>query len=322
MLGESVILPESFLYAEPIIWNQIFVMEDQFLYNKLENFQDFIKDKYFDSTYSLYAAYYNYNYNYNFIGFRYTKEEYADKELLKRIQLFNIRAKKKKDYKVPRRIYKVKSAKKIEQQKNIKFQQLKNFDKKLTLNDLEKLNFTDENKFLLNKIKGYIYFKDNDFDNALKYYELYLKSAPNDFDALINCAKIYTQKKDYKKAEEIYKKLINLDSNNLMFKYNYLDILYSNENNYKEALKVSEDILKLNAKGVLIPNSYLYKAVILKELKNYPEAEKYFNLFKEEDFRSFSYFSDENKINDFQDFINSEKIFLPLPYFYVPPEYD
>ena len=302
-LGESVILPEKYLDECEIRNNRLFVMQDQFLYNRLENFKDFMKDKYFDNTYSLYASYYNYNYKNNFIGFRYTNDEYAEQELYERLQLLNIT--------LP-----------IEQEKNITFKQLKKFDKILTLKDLEKLNFTDKNKYLLNKIKGYIYFKDNDYDNALKYYELYLKSIPNDFDSLINCAKIYTQKEEYKKVKEIYKKLINLDSNNLMFKYNYLDILYSKENKYKEALNASEDILKLNINGLLIPYSYLYKALILKELKNYSEAEKYFNLFKAKDFRSFAEFSNENQINNFQDFKNSEKLFLPIPYFCIPEEHD
>ena len=316
ILGESVILPAGYLYLDPIRWNKIFIMHDKFLYIYIANFEVFIKNKYFDDTYSLYASYYNHNYKNKFIGFRYVDNEYYQKEMLKRLQLFDksleneINSKKNKFIKVRK------------QRKDIKFKDLKDFEKKLTLNDIEKLNFTEENKYLLNKIKGYIYFKDNDLDNALKYYELYLKSEPNDFDALINCAKIYTLKKDYKKAVEVYKKLINMDSNNLMFKFNYFDILYSKENNYKEALNVSDDILKLNTRGVLIPNSYLYKALVYKELKNYTEAKKYYELYKEKDFRSFSNFSKENEINSFQDFINLKKSLLPEPYFFVPREYN
>ncbi|MBU0763889.1 MAG: tetratricopeptide repeat protein [Bacteroidetes bacterium] len=59
---------------------------------------------------------------------------------------------------------------------------------------------------------GLAYFRKNDYDNALKYYNITIEKAPTKARAYSNMGIIYFSRGDYKKAMEVYEKAVKYDS--------------------------------------------------------------------------------------------------------------
>ena len=60
----------------------------------------------------------------------------------------------------------------------------------------------------IQKELAYCYHKKNDYKNALKFYDLALKNAPDDYDLKYNKALVLHADKSYLSAIELYKSLI------------------------------------------------------------------------------------------------------------------
>ena len=94
-LGESAILPASILSCPYFYNGDIFTLNDQYYYgsnlnNKIEKFQKFMLNKYFDKDYFLYSIYYEKEYKTNFNGVIFKDDKIANQEFSKRLKLLNI----------------------------------------------------------------------------------------------------------------------------------------------------------------------------------------------------------------------------------------
>nr|QVY58386.1 hypothetical protein [Kappaphycus striatus] len=73
------------------------------------------------------------------------------------------------------------------------------------------------NKISLGRIYnslGFCYYNAKNYIFAEHYYEKAIKNEPNNIVFLSNLAKMYTLNQEYQKAEQIYKKVLNIDNNN------------------------------------------------------------------------------------------------------------
>ncbi len=291
ILGESVIFPESFLENSNLHYCNIFPLQDNYNYEKRDDYQDFMKNKYFDSQYSLFTPYYEKQYGKKFIGFQYKNDELANKEFAKRLEMLGLKDENKSN--------------------KISFKDLnkiKNFD--LSFGYIEKIKVNEENKNLLLKAKAYLYYKSNNYEEALDYYKKYLLKNENDIDALINCADIYLQKNDIENAEKLYYKLHSLDTNNMNFLYNILKINYHNKHNIKVAIEICDEMIKTQPNMYI---NYINKGAILLKNNQYKEAEALFDIVKQKNINLIQYFLEYNNVKSIEDIYTKENIELHPP---------
>lgn len=84
---------------------------------------------------------------------------------------------------------------------------------------------------------GITYRRLNKFDEAIDAYEKSLKIDPNGLMPLQNIAIVYQYKKEYKKAIKAYKKLSKIDKNNPEVFYGLGNVYAVNLENYEKGLK-------------------------------------------------------------------------------------
>lgn len=258
LLGESAILPAKYLQNDFVKCSRLFTLQDNFHYEQKEDYIAFMQNKYFDSLYSLYAVYYTNVYNRQFIGFQYKNDKYAESEFEKRLSILkalNIDVEETQNEIIKNKM---------------SFKKLKKFnDIRLTLDNINKIKVTDENKELLLKIKAYINYQDNNIETALAQYNEYLTKNKDDIDALINVADIYMNLKKYDMAEKIYDRLILLDDNNQNFLYKLLYINFYEKKDYEKALKICDLMIAVQNN---IYSNYINKYYILLCLGRIDEA--------------------------------------------------
>lgn len=244
--GETTILPISFLETQDYIKeNQIFPFDSTFHYKTKNDYVTFMKDKYFDSLYVQYSIYFKNVYNKNFIGVIFKNDDIANIELNKRLNLLNEKFESDKEI-LKNRIY---------------FRNLAKFkNKQISLNDINTFKIDDNNKDLIIKIKAYVNYRDGNFAEAEKFYNEYLEINPNDFDALKNMANIYFRQNKMEKAEKLYKKIHNIDNNNLTFMYKLLLLYYYHKKDYEKALEMCNKMIKTEDDMTIL---YLNKIIIL-----------------------------------------------------------
>ena len=257
-LGESTILPASFLNSSDLRNGDIYTLHDLFKYRYKEDFETFMQDKYFDSLYSLYHMYFENTYNTKFIGFQFKEDDYANNEYRKRLNILNEQIEDDETI-IKNRV----SFKSLDKYKN----------KKISLEEINKIPPTDENYDILLKTQAYINYRDGNLEVALKLYSEYLEIKNDDFDALYNLADIYMQLEDINKAETIYEKLHALDSNNLTFLYKLLLINYENKKDYNKALEICD--LMINTQKDMY-RLYANKGLVYYMSGNIEEAQKIF----------------------------------------------
>jgi S1-C subfamily serine protease/thioredoxin-like negative regulator of GroEL len=114
-------------------------------------------------------------------------------------------------------------------------------------------------------------------DNFLKAEDLYKKIKEKfDSDSLLNTlssslAEAYSTSKDYKKALTFYKKMKNLDSDDVFINY---QIAYLNDmmKNYKKAIKGYFEVIRLDSNYI---KAYIQLGQIYYDKKDYEKAKKY-----------------------------------------------
>ena len=121
---------------------------------------------------------------------------------------------------------------------------------------------------------AYSYFKENKFDDAIKYYKKAIKKNKNYMSAYCNIANIYVIQKKYDKAEKVYKQVIEKDKEYLLPYYKIGNLYYTRENYeeaidwYKKALSVNKDNEQVN----------YYIGMSYKKLNNLQQALKYLKI--------------------------------------------
>jgi tetratricopeptide (TPR) repeat protein len=112
--------------------------------------------------------------------------------------------------------------------------------------------FPDDNKIIYYSM-GRLYYRDNDFENALKYYELALVSDPEDKLSRIRNegilwdeVEIYNIKVDYVKLNEVFSKIIELNPKNSLAYRSRAFFVYGNLGEKEKALADYVKTLDLN----------------------------------------------------------------------------
>ncbi len=299
ILGETAILPASFLKEDKIFSREIFMLDDQYKFSgeainsNIVEYSKFMKNKYFNNIYFFQTSYLEDTYNKKFKGVMFVDDNIAREELNKRLELLNFKKDSKEDL--------LKS--------DISFNKLNNYKNfKLTFSNIKNLDVTKENEDILLKAKAYLYYREGRLNKALKLYLQYLKKVPKDYDALSNVADIYMRKKNIKKAENIYLKLTKMDSNNLSFLYKLLKIYYYEKKDYKKALEICNKMIKIQDN---MWNLYLNKAVIYLAMKNTKKANEVFKYLEEKDVNKINYFFEVNEITEKNE-IYKKKVFVLL----------
>jgi tetratricopeptide (TPR) repeat protein len=90
---------------------------------------------------------------------------------------------------------------------------------------------------------GVTYESQGEFDKAIKEYNLAAKKLPRAYLYLGNA---YFQKKEWGKAEEYYKKVIEKEPNNSDVHNNLAWLYYTKKENLEEAEKLAQKALELN----------------------------------------------------------------------------
>lgn len=244
--GESTIMPESYLDYAPIKHSSVFPLN--FTFNWEERLE---KDKYINSEYMHYGNYFNKIYDRNYKGVIYKDDKTALKEIEQRLFLLDDKMETDEDLR----------------RQGISFKNIykKYKGKKLTLSDIYDIERKKGKSDVLDKAKAYIYFNNKDYNSALEFYKIYLKTNPDDIDALLNIAQIYRLQKKYKDAEKIYKRLILKDFNNLLFSYKLLELYYYDMSDYDKAVEICNKIIEIDPD---LNVSYRNMAVILNLVKN------------------------------------------------------
>lgn len=303
VLGETAILPISYL-KKPAIYNRkILIFNDKYSFNEyimdneIKKLSLFMKNKYLDNTYFYISDYFEDTYNKNFLGVIFVDDKIANQELEKRLELLNYKKETKKDI----------------LENNISFNKLNKYKKyRLSINDVNKMNVSKDNKYVFLKLKAYLNYRDGNLDEALRLYVQYLKKNPKDFDALKNIADIYEKLKDIKNAEKIYLKLNKLDNNNLTFLYKLLRIYYYDKKDYKKALNICNRMIKIQDNML---NLYLNKAVIYLAMKNENKARKIIEYVAEKDINKVNEFLKFNRINSIEELYGLDEINIVEPEF-------
>ncbi|MCM8786601.1 MAG: tetratricopeptide repeat protein [Candidatus Omnitrophica bacterium] len=139
---------------------------------------------------------------------------------------------------------------------------------------------------------AHLFWLKNQLDDAQKYFvEVVKLNEPISIKAKLYLAKLYTQKKDYEKALELYDELILSKSN--VWEAAIVDkaILLKDMQEYAKAISLFQDIIK---KGIDSPKIRMNLGYCLEKLAKYQEAlEEYFVViysFDDEDYKIKTYF--------------------------------
>jgi len=124
-----------------------------------------------------------------------------------------------------------------------------------------------EEEQLLN-LKGFVYFKLNDLDNALNVYQENLKKNNENIIAKSGIAFYYFLNKDYEKSLKYYKEIYDQYPDNPKNKNNYGYLLMMNKGDLKKAVNLCEDALKSEPDNPAINDSIAWGNFLLKNLRN------------------------------------------------------
>jgi len=140
-----------------------------------------------------------------------------------------------------------------------------------SLNLIKKVFKYEKNDPVSNFIMGYLSNKLERNDNAFIYYDRAIKHTQTYMLAYIHYGEFYYSRKQYDKAEKIWKEGLEKRYSNTIA--SRLGSLYIKTKNYNEAINIYEKILKKYPQSL---EPYFNIGKIYEEQKNYTQAIKYY----------------------------------------------
>ena len=131
-----------------------------------------------------------------------------------------------------------------------------------------------ENTEIFYGLIAHSYFKENNFDAAIEYYEKAIQSNKNYISAYCNMADIYAMQKNYYEAEKIYLQVLETNRDYILPYYKIGNLYYLQEY-YKEAITWYEKALVINKDNELV--NY-YMGMAYKKLNDLQLALKYLEI--------------------------------------------
>jgi len=116
---------------------------------------------------------------------------------------------------------------------------------RIVVSDTKVYTPTSSEEARINYNKGVACFKNNDLDNAVKYYEKAISIDPNYVDAYDNLGLVFRHQGNLEKAEFYYKKSIEIYPNGYVAHQN-LAIVYGLKKLYDKALKEYKTMIKID----------------------------------------------------------------------------
>jgi len=92
---------------------------------------------------------------------------------------------------------------------------------------LTKAKELDSSNFKIFELEGLIFYKQNKYHQALKSFDLAIKTNPNSFGTLFNMAKINEKLFNYEEAKNFYQRALKLNPNSGVLNNDYAFFLYS-----------------------------------------------------------------------------------------------
>ncbi|MBO6086762.1 tetratricopeptide repeat protein [bacterium] len=155
----------------------------------------------------------------------------------------------------------------------------------LVKRDYEKSNEYVERALPLTNDKDNLYFRKaynysglENYEDAAKMYERYLRNNPNSVAALVNITSCEIKNKNYDKAEMYVDRGLKLNSHSSYLLKSKVKLLIHKEK-YDEADKIIEEMISRDKYDGYI--GYYLKGISAKKQGNYEKADKYFKLSKE-----------------------------------------
>jgi tetratricopeptide (TPR) repeat protein len=131
----------------------------------------------------------------------------------------------------------------------------------------------DERNYWYLAMAANIYYQQQNYDSAAYYYEKILEYFPEKESTKLALADVYTQKGDYRKADDIYKGLEDKyglsDNISLLYIKNLMSA-----GNFKKAEEKVEQLLKTN------PDEIIYNGLLAEIYHNLGENTKAFGIYK------------------------------------------
>jgi tetratricopeptide (TPR) repeat protein len=93
--------------------------------------------------------------------------------------------------------------------------------------------------------RAYKLFQENNWELAVKYYEMIINIKPDDITAIINLGVVYERMGDLKMAESLYRKAIEINPEYTEAYYN-LGVIYWKNNDWDRVVDMFEKVLKQN----------------------------------------------------------------------------
>ena len=118
------------------------------------------------------------------------------------------------------------------------------------------------------------YFKEDKFEEAIKYYNKAIENNKNYISAYYNIAEIYKKQKDFDKAKEYYEKTIQI-SPDYIYPYYQIGNLYFDKKEYDIAIDWYKKALEIEPNEELV-NYYI--GIAYKEQKNLKSAIEHLKL--------------------------------------------
>ena len=150
-------------------------------------------------------------------------------------------------------------------QKIVNFIKGEKFD--LALNIIKKLSLNSEDKFTVNKLFAFAFFKKKDWSNAILYYKKILPFEKDNYKILTNIGFAYFKLGQIRKSIKFYNKSINENPKSDPT-YNNLAISYTELGLYEKAYFCFLEILKINKESSLAKKNLIYLLNFINPKKN------------------------------------------------------
>ena len=111
---------------------------------------------------------------------------------------------------------------------------------------------------------------EGNYSSALKYFNIVTLLDPSDSTGYYNMGNTYFEMKDFKKAKNLFKKSLKLESK-YESSHSNLGAVYRNMGEIEKSLSCYDEAIKINPEN---PNNYYNKAITFREAERIDEAEK------------------------------------------------
>lgn len=110
------------------------------------------------------------------------------------------------------------------------------------INELKKIYKADD--YFLNIRLGWLYYLDKQYATSENYYLKAIKLNPYSIEARFGIIKPYSARENWEKVKEQYIQILKIDPQNTVANY-WLGVIYYNQKNYTDALKLFEKNVNL-----------------------------------------------------------------------------